>query len=116
MVPDTHATSWLRNSLLVKYPDATLLLHLKETIPILGDRERFYELMDGYNWTLMQSAGEYDNSIITKVGVCKNYDDHSDKALQLLHISTGSFMVHLVGERSDDDFDRFAKHCYTEGL
>ncbi len=30
--PDTHVKSWLRNTLIVKFPDNILLLHLKETI------------------------------------------------------------------------------------
>ena len=60
----------------------------------------------------MLSAGE----MIPKIGVYTNYGDYYDGVPHLMHISTGSFMVNLVGEKSDAEFDGFAKHCYTEGL
>ena len=114
--PDTQLTSWLRNTLIVEYPDNILLLHLKETITDLDNCESLHGFMEGrYGWTLIQPEGELDGVTLPKVGVFMDTQDDLDETRHILHISIGSFMIHLVEEKSVVEFDRFTECFCDEG-
>ena len=52
-----------------------------------------------------------DNSTVPRISIFKSKDSRHE----MMHILTGAFMVHLVGEQSADAFEHFAELCRTEG-
>ncbi len=52
-----------------------------------------------------------DDSIVPNITIFKSRDSR----YEMLHILTGAFMVHLVGEQRADAFENFAEHCRNQG-
>ena len=50
------------------------------------------------------------------MGSFKYEGDHLDDALHIIHITVGSFVVHLVGKKSAEDFDRFTQAVLDEHM
>ena len=114
MAPDVHATTWLRNSLFVKLPDNTLLLHLKESLTISDHSDIIHELMDGYEWIPIRPESEYRDTM-QKIGIFRDLDTRPHVSSHVMHILFGSFMVHLVAEKGEGTFYRFSECCRNEG-
>ena len=114
MIPDAHATTWLRNSLYVKLPDNTLLLHLKDTIPVSQFSSTLDELMDGYTWVPTFPGSGYMD-MRRKIGIFRDFYERPQFSSNVMHIIFGSFMVHLVAEEGEGTFHRFAECCRNEG-
>ena len=96
--------SWLRNCLLSSYSDNTLLMHLKASIRPYDEYLTIHELMEEYDLSVLQMT---DDSTVPKITTFKSRDSR----YEMLHILTGAFMVHLVGEQSAGAFEIFAEHC-----
>jgi hypothetical protein len=100
--------SWLRNCLLSSYSDNTLLTHLKATIYPYDDYLSIHELMEEHALSALQMT---DEPTVPKVTIFKS----RDSSYEIMHILTGDFVVHLVGEQSADAFETFAEHCRHQG-
>ena len=64
--------------------------------------------MEKYDLSEMQMT---DKSTVPTISIFKSKDSRHE----MMHILTGAFMVHLVGEQSADAFEHFAEHCRTKG-
>ena len=111
-------TMWLRNSLPVHYPDNMYLVHLLDTKEVPGTFPQFIDdfVDTRLSWTPIQlgsGSGKYSTPTI---GVYKQDGVRLDDALHIMHIMVGSFVVHLVGRRSQDDFDRLTQTLLEEDM
>ena len=79
-------------------------MHLKASIRPYDEYLSIHELMEEYDLSVLQVT---DDSTVPKITIFKSRDSR----YEMLHILTGAFMVHLVGEQSADAFETFAKHC-----
>ena len=50
-----------------------------------------------------------------KIGIFRDFDERPQFSSHVMHILFGSFMVHLVREKGEDTFYRFAECCRNEG-
>jgi hypothetical protein len=89
---------------IASYSDNTLLMHLKASIHPYDEYLNIHELMEEYDLSVMQMT---DNSTVPKFSIFKSKDSRHE----MMHVLTGAFMVHLVGEQSEDAFEHFAGHC-----
>jgi hypothetical protein len=93
-------TMWLRNSLLVHYPDNMYLVHLMDSIEIPGDCGNFSDFTDNrLSWIPLQHGGGDGEYSTPTIGIFKHEGVHLDDPLHIMHITVGSFVVHLVGRR-----------------
>ena len=100
--------SWLRNCLLSSYSDNTLLTHLKASIYPYDDFLSIHELMEEYALSALHMT---DEPTVPKVTIFKSLDS----SYEIMHILTGDFVVHLVGEKSAGAFETFAEQCRHHG-
>ncbi len=108
---------WLRNSLLAHYPDNMYLVHPLDSVEIPGDCGNLRDFTDNRlsRIPLQHRGGDGEYSTPT-IGIFKDEGDHLDDALHIMHITVGSFVVHLVGKESAEDFDRFTQAVLDEDM
>ena len=108
---------WLRNSLLAHYLDNIYLVHPLDSVEIPGDCGNFRDFTDNRlsRIPLQHGGGDGEYSTPT-IGIFKHEGNHLDDALHIMHITVGSFVVHLVGKKSSDDFDRFTQTLLDEDM
>jgi hypothetical protein len=105
-----HYTTWLWNSLLVYFPDNKYLVHFKETTFIQGDCDNFKEFIEErFNWIPIQLGRGQEDSTTPIIGVFRDDEVNPDKAVHILHIAVGAFVVYLVSEKNAEDFDKFTQ-------
>jgi hypothetical protein len=111
-------TMWLRNSLLAHYPDNMYLVHLMDSIDVSGVfPQSFSDFTDSrLSWIPLQHGGGKGKYSTPTIGIFKYEGDHLDDALHIMHITVGSFVAHLVGKKSAEDFDRFTQAVLDEDM
>ena len=109
---------WLRNSLLAHYPDNMYLVHLLDTKDVPGNfPQSFDDFVDTrLSWSPLQHGSRRGKYSSPTIGIFKHEGDHLDDALHIMYITVGSFVVHLVGKKSAEDFDRFTKTILDEDM
>ncbi len=106
---------WLRNPLLAHYRnsrnsplDNIYLVHPLDSVEIPGDCGNFSDFTDDrLSWIPLQRGGGDGEYSTPTIGIFKDDGDHLDDALHIMHV--GSYVVHLVGKKSAEDFDRFTQ-------
>ncbi len=107
---------WLRNSLLVHYPspDHMYLVHTLDYVDE-EDCELFNDITDDrLTWIPIQYGEREDDLSVSTIGIFKDETNDLDDMLYIMHITVGSYVIHLVGKKSAGDFDRFAKTLIDE--
>ena len=84
---------------------------------IPGDCGNFRDFTDNrLSWIPLQHGGGDGEYLTPTIGIFKNEEDHLDDVLHIMHITVGSFVVHLVGKKSAEDFDRFTQAVLDEDM
>ena len=110
-------TMRLRNSLLAHYPDNMYLVHPLDSVEIPGDCGNLSDFTDDrLSWIPLQNGGGDGNYSTPTIGIFKDDGDHLDEALHIMHITVGSFVVHLVGKKGAEDFDRCTQAVLDEDM
>ena len=78
----------------------------------MGDEStRFDEFVDKrFTWISMYAGDGEPDSKSPGIGILRDDENDPDKALHILHIIVGAFVVHLVGKKDAEHFDCLAKH------
>jgi hypothetical protein len=106
---DTLYPMWLRNTFIVDYPENKYHVHLKGEAGMGNESTRFNEFVDKQftYFPLYNGDGEPDSKS-PGIGILRDDENDPDKALHIFHITVGAFVVHLVGEKDAEHFDRLA--------
>ena len=94
------------------------MVHLMDSRDVPGDfPQSFSDFTDiRLSWIPLQHGdGDGENSTPT-IGIFKHEGDHLDDALHIMHITVGSFVVHLVGKKAAEDFDHFTQAVLDEDM
>jgi hypothetical protein len=110
-------TTWLRNNLMVYFPDDKYHVHPKETSWIDNDCGNFKEFVnEQLAWIPINTGGVPKDPMTIMIGVFGDDELDPDKTVHMIHITVGAFMVHLVGKKSEMEFDIFAMSLYEEDM
>ena len=76
----------------------------------MGDEStRFDEFVDKrFTWFPMYAGDGEPDSKSPGIGILRDDENDPDKALHIFHIIVGAFVVHLVGQKDAEHFDRLA--------
>ncbi len=94
-------TMWLRNTLIVDFPDNKYHVHLKGTAEAdeyCSDFKGFVD--DRFAWIPLHSGDVEKDSKSPMISTFSDEEDDPDKVMHVFHITVGAFVVHLVGENS----------------
>jgi len=99
---------WLRNTFIVDFPDNKYHVHLKGTAEAdeYCDFKKFVD--DRLTWIPLYSGDGEKDPKSPMISIFRDDEDDSDKAMHIFHITVGAFVVHLVGEKSAEDFNKLA--------
>ena len=106
---DKLYTMWLRNTFIVDFPENKYHVHLKGEARMGDESTRFDEFVDKwFTWIPMYAGDGEPDSKSPGIGILRDDENDPDKALHIFHITVGAFVVHLVGEKDAEHFDRLA--------
>ena len=105
---DSYYPMWLRNTLIVDYPENKYLVHLQGE-GVSYESVGFEDFVDKRftHHTVAFGDGE-DDSTSPKITFIMDEEEDPVKALHVCHIMVGAFVVHLVGRKDAEHFDRMA--------
>ena len=108
---DMHYPMWLRNTLIVDYPENKYHVHLKGEAGMGYESTGFEEFVDKrFTYVPMYSGDGEPDSTSPAIAIIRDDESDPDKALHICHIIVGAFVVHLVGKKDAEHFNCLAKH------
>ena len=106
---DMRYPMWLRNTFIVDYPENKYHIHLKGEAGMGYDSMRFEEFVDKrFTYVPLYSGDGEPDSTSPAIAIIRDDESDPDKALHIFHIIVGAFVVHLVGKKDVQHFDRLA--------
>ena len=60
------------------------------------------------SWTPLQYANDEETYSVPTIGIYKDEGENFDDVLHIMHITVGSFVIHLVGKKNEEEFDKFS--------
>jgi hypothetical protein len=74
-----------------------------------NESTRFDEFVDKrFTWFPVYNGDGEPDSKPPGIGILRDDENDPDKAMHIFHIIVGAFVVHLVGEKDAEHFDRLA--------
>ena len=100
---------WPRNSLLVHYPDNMYLVHLLDSMETPESCTFLSDFIDDrLSWTPLQHGNDEESYCVPTIGIYKDEGENLDYVLHIMHITVGSLVIHLVGKKDEEEFNRFS--------
>ena len=100
---------WLRNTLIVDYPENKYHVHLQGEAGMGYESMGFEELVNKkFTYHTVYFGDGEDDSTSPKITVTTDEEEDPIKALHICHIMVGVFVVHLVARKDAEHFDRLA--------
>ncbi len=95
MSPDIESEVWLRHSVELEYPDDAVIFTRRGRLP--AAKRTLQDLMAGGGCgSLRISVHPIALEVFKHITVDKDAEEYCEEHMHVLHISLGSFMIHLV--------------------
>ena len=106
---DIRYPMWLRNTFTIGYPDDEYHVHLRSEAGMGHESVGFDDFVDKrFTYVPLCYGDGEEDSTSPVIAIIRDDESDPDKVLHIFHIIVGAFVVHLVGKKDAEHFDRLA--------